>query len=82
MPSLIEELDLETVRPTQCRMCRFLSGLTDDERAEWHLVLIRLDPTTGRHRYDARAISRALARRDLILSNDAIQHHRRNHEPS
>ena len=80
MPTLEEELSADATRRVGCATCLFIAALPTAEQHEWHEVFQAIDHLTGKYRYATPVIARAMARRGVKLSGDAIQNHRKNHE--
>ena len=76
--SLADELTLASTQYIQCKVCRFLVELPEAERAEWVRELSAPGPHGG-YLYTSFAVMRVLNARGVVVKDDAVRSHRRNH---
>lgn len=74
MTTISQEIASDTPRAgNPCKICTFLETLNPGPLTEW------LDAIKNRS-FSNSAISRALKRRDVIVSESSVSRHRRTHE--
>ena len=71
MTSLRDELAADQGKPTQCSMCKWLSGLDAKGRAEWGDVL-------ADRSYTHASVHRAIIRREAPVTRSSVESHRTN----
>ena len=64
---------------TRCKVCLFLADQPFEIQAEWHAALREPGAYSG-YRYSNPGVVRVLTARGLVLQDDAVRNHRRNHE--
>ena len=71
MTTIMQELMQDS---SQCRICTFLLGLSQEDRAEWQKGLAFSTDSVSHSN-----VVRALARRGVYLTEASVRRHRRNH---